>query len=138
MANPRRRLLREYEWQRRKAALRELGHKARYSPSAKHKRHPHLYNLSVTYPDRLCMQCDRDANFTDLKLASALLEKAFEFGLVDGRHTEKWPLCVWGMWNHIVFEAHWGNNGAYHGYPLQEGDPMQKAIRQACRERHYK
>lgn len=137
-ANPRRRLLKEHEWRTRKAELIGLGEQARYLPSAKHKQHPHKYHLASSCPNMLCMQCDRDANFTDLHVAQDLLEKAFEFGLIDERHTDKWPLCVWGIWNDFVFEAHWGNNGAYHGYPLQADDPMQEPVRRACRERDYK
>lgn len=138
--NSKRRLLKEWEWRRLKHDLYKLADNARYSCSAFHKLNPANYGLPQPWPSRRAnMLCDRDGGLTNLREALELLQKGLRFGLVDERKSGNgWPLNVWGVWNDIVFEGHWGNNGAYHGYPLQDDDPMLTKIREACNARNYK
>jgi hypothetical protein len=70
--------------------------------------------------------CDSVQVFTKQE-ALKLLRKGIENGLVSDRSEGQWPKNIWSvMEDETPLEAQLesAEQGAYHGYPMQTGDPF--------------
>lgn len=107
--------------------LADWATRARYGGNPAHKRNPGDFGLQPPASPRegktLCDAAEvfaRDA-------AQRLLSDGIRRGLVSIKERGGWPQNVWAVApNRVALEAMLDNEvtGTYHGYPLQDSDPM--------------
>lgn len=124
--NTKRRL---YEGSRQ--ALEELAQRACYTGNPLHKRNPGDFGLEPPSQPRSGKTLCDGAGIFSREDAQHLLEEGIRRGSVSAQWRNGWPQNVWtvtGMG--AVLEAALENQetGTYHGYPLQESDPMRECI----------
>lgn len=101
-----------------------------YRGSPLHKRNPGDFGLTPpAQPRTFKSLCDVVQVF-DLASADALLKEGARRGLISDRALNDWPKYIWAVRGRTVVEAILENqgNGSYHGYPLQESDPMSRVV----------
>lgn len=102
-----------------------LGENATYACSPYHKENPGDFDCR---PEPLIDKTHCDAiGFFSKAEAKRLLRAGLCSGWVSARNASNsdWPLYVWGITdNGHPVEGKWGGNGEYHGYPLDESEPM--------------
>ena len=100
---------------------------ATYEGSPLHKRNPGNFGLTPPASPRLDKTLCDEANVFDKAVASELLTKAINRGLVSEKTTDGYPKQLWVVDDHgQVFEAMYGGSraGCYHGYPIRRQDPF--------------
>jgi hypothetical protein len=129
--NPKRRILAAEDAGRRGPSLAALAGRAHYTGNPEHKRNPGDFGLvPPASPRRGKTLCDRVA-LTRRADALGLLRRGLALGLVDARTAEgDWPGLVWAVTEEgVPLEAQHEGDGRYHGYPLQESDPLAELLR---------
>ncbi len=150
--NDKRRLL---ENPSRQLVERLLAH-VKYDPSAKHKRHPHLYGLDPFRGERGdATLCDVHADFRPDQMATIpqLVRRGIQAGLIGDTHRVIWTVADDGW----IFEARETNRERreFHGYPVRPneaiaepvclrflawaealGSPLERGVAEACRARY--
>ena len=118
--------------------LQALAAKVRYGGNPEHKRNPGDFNLTPpAAPRRGKTLCD-DARIFRRADALSLLQSGIRMGLVDARwNLDGWPQIVWAVSpDGCPLEAQREADGVYHGYPMQEADPLRDVVigrwRAAC------
>lgn len=128
--NPKRRLRDPRLSQEERAELSRL---VRYAGNPAHKRNPGDFDLTPPAsprPDKTL--CD-EAGVHERAMAQDLLEAGIHRGLVSALTGAggRFPQNVWAVNGQgIAFEAQLENpvQGTYHGYPLQEADPLRERV----------
>ena len=124
--NPKRRL---YEGSQQ--ALEELAQRACYTGNPSHKRNPGDFGLKPpSQPRPGKTLCDGTGIFSR-EDAQHLLEEGIRRGSVSAQWRNGWPQNVWtvtGMGTVLETALENQETGTYHGYPLQESDPMRECI----------
>ena len=111
------------------ALINDLLRRAHYGPSAKHKRHPHLYGLEPFRGNRGdATLCDAHAGFTPAQASTipALLERGIQAGLIGDTQRVIWTVADNGW----IYEARRTNPASheFHGYPLRPGELVVASI----------
>jgi hypothetical protein len=120
--NPKRRIIEFPD----EARLRSLSVKVVYKGSQFHKKH--LGDFGLTPPPQPRMNrtlCD--GTRVDLQLATKLLRKGTELGLISTQERNDLPQNIWAVSpGGIALEAQLDNEqtATYHGYPMGAGDPL--------------
>ena len=134
LANPKRRL----HPGPRELDLLTLASRATYGGNPQHKRNPGEFGLNPPAdPRQEKTLCDPSGILTR-EAAARLLRDGIRRGLVSAQIRNGWPQNVWAvMENGMVFEAMLENEttGAYHGYPILQGDPLRDDILEAWKQR---
>jgi hypothetical protein len=101
---------------------------ATYEGSPFHKRSPGDFGLTPPAAPRLDKTLCDEAGGLAKKIASDLLARAIEGGLVsEATGAPGFPKQLWVVaGDGQVFEAMYGGSrtGAYHGYPIRKSDPF--------------
>lgn len=110
--------------------LEQLTKKVRYGGNPEHKRNPGDFNLSPpSNPRQAKTLCDEVGIFKRAD-ALALLKEGLRRGLVSVQERNGWPQNIWAVVNGRSLQAMLENaeQGTYHGYPLQEDEPLANEI----------
>lgn len=106
--------------------LERLAEKVRYGGNPEHKRNPGDFNLSPpSNPRQAKTLCDEVGIFKRAE-ALAVLREGLRRGLVSIQERNGWPQNIWAVVNGRSLQAMLENaeQGTYHGYPLQEDEPL--------------
>lgn len=130
--------------------------RVRYEPSAKHKRHPHLYGLDPFRGERGdASLCDEHADFRPDQMATIpdLIRRGIQAGLIGDTRRIIWTVADDGW----IYEARETNRDRheFHGYPVRVneaiaapvclrflawaealGSHLDRSAAQECRERY--
>lgn len=123
--NPKRRMLKveACDFER----LTALALQAKYGGNPEHKRNPGDFGLTPPSGPRPGKSlCDSVQVLTRQK-ALELLRKGIEHGLVSDRCAGQWPKNVWSLMEDgtpLEAQLESAEQGTYHGYPMQTGDPF--------------
>lgn len=135
--NPKRRVRPEPAGATEVQGLESLAAKAQYGGNPEHKRNPGDFGLDPpSLPRQGKSLCDQAGIFSRTK-ALSLLRRGIRQGLVSVQERQGWPQNVWAVTETgIALEAMLENahQGVYHGYPMQDGDPLLDVILQRWRE----
>ena len=130
-ANPKRRIRSTSAVSGERARLEELAGRASYGGNPEHKRNPGDFGLNPpSLPRQGKTLCDEAAIFKRSD-ALTLLRAGFLRGLMSVQERSGWPQNVWAVApNGVPLEAMLENpsTGAYHGYPMQEDDPLAEEV----------
>lgn len=110
--------------------LEHLAAKVRYGGNPEHKRNPGDFNLNPpSNPRQAKTLCDEVEIFKRAE-ALALLKEGLRRGLVSVQERNGWPQNIWAVVNGRSLQAMLENaeQGTYHGYPLQENEPLAEEI----------
>jgi len=111
--------------------LRQLAGRVLYVGSPAHKINPGDFNLTPPSAPRLDKTlCDGAAVF-ERQQAQLLLQQGVLRGLISLQERSGFPQNIWAVsQNGVALEAQLDNEqtGTYHGYPLQESDPLSREI----------
>lgn len=121
---------------RDKELLRSLAQAVSYVGNPMHKRIPGDFELTPPSAARQCKTlCDNVSIFSKAE-ATHLLRKGVAYGLISEQMHETWPQNIWAVAkNGRPLEAMYdGNNGTYHGYPMDEGDPLSEEVKRRWAE----
>ncbi len=125
--NPKRRVRAEPVSEAELQGLQQLALRVSYGGNPEHKRNPGDFGLDPpSMPRQGKSLCD-EAKVTSKKQATSLLRKAVQRGLISVQERQGWPQNVWAVSeNGTPLEAMLENraSGVYHGYPMQEDDPL--------------
>lgn len=134
--DPTRRLSEPHDWSNEQR--NELSSRVTYVGSGHHKRCPANYGLDRTNPRRTATICDGERIFK-LEEARALLASGIEKGMVStALAAEGMPKYIWSVSDEgQAFEAKTSASTPwkYHGYPLDENDPLRERVLKAWEER---
>jgi hypothetical protein len=102
----------------------------RYTGNPEHKRTPGDFNLTPPASPRCGKTLCDEARILKRSIALALLKAGFNKGLVDQRwQGDGWPQLVWAVSDDgIALEAQREGDGVYHGYPMQDIDPLRDVV----------
>jgi len=106
--------------------LEQLAATVRYGGNPEHKRNPGNFGLDPpSSPRQAITLCDEAGIFKRVE-ALALLKEGPRRGLVSIQERNGWPQNIWAVVNGRALQAMLENadQGAYHGYPLQEYEPL--------------
>ena len=126
--NSKRRLAPLQDWP--EPRLKELCKILHYGANPEHKMHPGDFGLTPPSCARRAKSlCDSIGIFTR-RDALRLLRIGVSRGLVSKQIDNGWPKNIWAVYKGRVLEAQLEQpeNGTYHGYPLQDGDPFADSI----------
>ncbi|BBL73894.1 hypothetical protein [Methylomagnum ishizawai] len=110
--------------------LKQLAEVVRYGGNPEHKRNPGDFGLNPpSNPRQAKTLCDEVEVFKRTQ-ALTLLRKGLRRGLVSVQERNGWPQNIWAVAKGRALQAMLENaeQGAYHGYPLQEDDPLADEI----------
>jgi hypothetical protein len=132
--NQKRRLAPLDDWthQRRE----ELRKKVQYGGNPEHKRKPNDFGLTPPNGARRGKSlCDSVGVFSRRE-ALYLLRSGVKYGLISEQMQNGWPKNIWSVYNGRVLEAQLEQQetGAYHGYPLPDGDPFAECVLERWRK----
>lgn len=109
--------------------------KLRYVGSANHKSRPGDYGFHPAANPRPWKSICDGARTILKDEAQSLLEEGARRGLVSKLEFDGLPKYVWSVDEHgEAYEAKLGNGG-YHGYRLENEDPMRKTVLKEWRDR---
>jgi len=111
--------------------------RVRYVGSGHHKRNPADYGLERTNPRPTKSLCDL-AKVVKLDEAKSLMIKGINAGMVSDFAYSEFPKFIWCVdIEGEVYEAKTDpiNPGVYHGYPLEEEDPMRDIVKAVWKKR---
>lgn len=102
-----------------------LLNRVRYEPSAKHKRHPHLYGLDPFRGERGdATLCDEHADFRPDQMATIpdLIRRGIQAGLIGDTRRIIWTVADDGW----IYEARETNRERreFHGYPVRVNEAI--------------
>lgn len=120
------------------AWLRELSKAVSYVGNPMHKRNPGDFGLMPPSAARQGKTLCDDVDIFSKAVATRLLRRGVVCGLISEQMIEQWPQNIWAVAdNGRPLEAMYdGINGTYHGYPMDESDPLSKEVKRrwlACR-----
>jgi len=109
----------------------------KYVGSPLHKRNPGDFGLTPPASPRPSKSLCDDAGIFRRDEAQSLLEEGVCAGLVSQDADDDPPRHIWMVHDEQVIEARCDNveAGTYHGYPLENDDPMADLIRRAWEKR---
>ena len=111
--------------------LERLAGMVRYGGNPEHKRNPGDFGLTPpACATRFKTLCD-DASVFTRQTAEALLREGIRRGLISEQTRNGFPQNVWAVAaNGTLLEAQLENaqTGAYHGYPMREGDWLIRGV----------
>ncbi|MBW8078871.1 MAG: hypothetical protein GJU76_12535 [Gallionella sp.] len=116
---------------------RRLEASARYVGSGHHKRNPADYGLPRTNPRPTKSLCDLARGIL-LAEAKLLMASGIRCGMFSEIHEGGFPKFIWSVSDRgEVFEAKTDTHGTgeYHGYPLEDEDPMHVYVKSVWEER---
>jgi hypothetical protein len=129
--NPKRVPISDDEYAQCKTGLEQLSQKLSYQGTPEHKQTPGDFGLTPPCDPRPGKTyCDKAGTFNQ-KIALDLLREGFRRGLIDKRsNNDNLPRHVWAVMNGHVLEGKPSSSGfnAYHGYPMQQDDPLREKI----------
>lgn len=107
----------------------KLAERLVYTGNPLHKRNPGDFDLDppgAARPGKTL--CDGSGIFSRSE-AFKLLQQGFAKGLVSVQTRDGWPQNIWAVSaSQIPLEAQHEGNGRYHGYPLQQFDPLREEV----------
>jgi len=115
----------------------DLAHAVRYVGNGHHKRNPADYGLERVNPRPTKSLCDLERVIL-LDEARQLLKNGIQYGLFSEPVNDGFPKFIWSVSTRgEVFEAKTDvhGTGAYHGYPLENEDPMHEYVKSVWIER---
>lgn len=134
--NPKRSFVSRTDWQNKKDVYATLAKEVCYDGKPEHKDNPGDFGLTPPRDPRQDKTlCDVAGIFLKA-VASELLRKGIQLGLVDTRVNKKnFPRHVWAVHTDEKGEKHvlegkpsYSDKGFYHGYPLLEGDALRQTV----------
>lgn len=131
--NPKRRLHRNLD----PARASDLARSVTYRGSPLHKRAPGDFGLTPPAAPRPGKSLCDGVGIFNAEVASTLLRKGIERGLVSDDADNGFPRHAWAVTeDNRVLEARCDDpeRGMYHGYPLEKHDPMTELVLQRWRE----
>jgi hypothetical protein len=127
--NPKRRIRSNVD----QTKMADLANQVSYAGSPYHKRNPAKFGLMSPPEPRLDKSWCEQVNISDLKVAQGLLRDGVLHCLVSEqeRGPSRFPQNIWAVTaNNEPVEAQLENEvlGTYHGYPMQQADPLAKEV----------
>ena len=111
--------------------LKSLAQSVSYGGNPEHKRNPGDFGLDPPSTARQAKSLCDEVNIFSRAEALALLKKGMIQGLVSVQERSGWPQNVWAVTSTgVPVEAMLENRnqGTYHGFPMQPGDPLADQI----------
>lgn len=109
----------------------ELAGRVVYTGAAFHKRNPGAYRFPPTGPPRPMKSLCDGIRVVPKEEAQELLESGIMKGMISEPFEQGFPKYAWSVDDQgEAYEAktHEHNKGEYHGYRLEESDPMRDEV----------
>jgi hypothetical protein len=110
---------------------RELLCLVTYGGNPEHKRNPGDFGLTPPSQPRADKTLCDTAGIFSRKLATELLRRGIERGMLSKRQAGDFPQNIWSVTDAgMPLEAQLENQdlGTYHGYPMPESDPFRSEV----------
>lgn len=117
---------------------RQLAGRAKYIGSGYHKRFPAVYQFDPTTGPRPSKSLCDGKRVVPKEEAAQLLRNGVLRGMFSEPFIQGYPKYIWSVDEKgEVYEAktHPNDHGQYHGYRLEDHDPMRRRILNAWQER---
>jgi len=102
-----------------------------YAGNPEHKRNPGDFGLTPPSQPRADKTLCDTAQIFSRKLATKLLRRGVEHGMISEQRSGRFPQNIWSVSDDgIPLEAQLENqeSGSYHGYPMPEDDPFRLEV----------
>ncbi len=114
------------------ARLQELAASVSYGGHPHHKRSPGNFGLTPAASPRPNKSLCDGVGIFEREVATRYLVEGIRRGMVSPDADDGFPRHVWSLTDEdLVLEARCDDpaNGRYHGYPLEQSDPMADLVR---------
>jgi hypothetical protein len=117
---------------------KELAGRAVYTGSGYHKRFPAVYDFGSTGTPRPTKSVCDGIRVVPKEEAQQLLASGIMKGMISEPPEQGLPTHVWsvdGQGEAYEAKTHLNNRGQYHGYRLEESDPMRDEVLRTWKQR---